>query len=316
MPHIEFKVNNQTVDVKKSYNTYRLDYPCDEPDICYPYITNLPVGCYSFSVWGSAGATKEGLEPGYGGFANGSICLNRTVKTYFQVGSYGTIAIGNNLTKAGYNGGGKGKNGDHVFDGAGGGASDIRFLQDDYQHRAIVAGGGGGSGQFTDKNYYQGGCGGGSFGEDGVSYSGQYPGGGASETNGGISTGKFNLTNSTFGEGATHYDDRKIINGCGGGGGWYGGGAGVGNSAAGGGGSGFVFTDEKYSLAMDQGLLLTKEFLLHNAVTISGCNETYRNEGKGYIIIKVLSFPETQIIRKQFKFSFITIFPFIYINTS
>jgi len=137
----------------------------------------------------------------------------------------------------GYNGGGAG------FAGGwgGGGASDIRTILGNLSSRIMVAGGAGGSGYYTNVNYYLGGQAGcaGASGVQGAANPNVATSYGGSQTEGGL--GFYNSASYTGSVGTSGVGGAAAINsyayGGGGGGGYFGGGGGSGT--AGGGGSSY-----------------------------------------------------------------------------
>ena len=284
---IKFTLNGKNIDVEFRNNVYYLKYPCNNDFVnCYPYFARLPPKCYKFEVWGAEGGTGSGYNASKGGYSYGSICLKTFTDTYFYIGAKGESVGVKRLSRKSFNGGGAGFNYDHDFDSSGGGASDIRFLENDLKNRVIVAGGAGGSG-FNVK-FRPGGSGGGDKGEDGLS--GERPGLGASLTT--YDTHVIvNKKVPSFGIGGGYTSSSvKGVNGCGGGGGWYGGGGGLGYSAGGGGGSGFVFNLETLNKISGLNLNnLPSNFLLRKADTINGNNPHVESFGNGMIRITILT---------------------------
>lgn len=115
-------------------------------------------GNYKIELWGASGGLSLmdgvlGSNAGKGGYASGTIYLRRNDILYVYVGGQGANAtIGSNAA-GGYNGGGLGTwdGTDNEASGGGGGATDIRLIDGEWNDseslasRIIVAGGGGGS---------------------------------------------------------------------------------------------------------------------------------------------------------------------------
>ena len=286
---LKFTINGNTVSVPKVGNVYQLSYPCDDQTNCFPYETTLLSTCYGFEVWGAAGGTSSDRQPAKGGFSKGTLCLKTETKAFFYVGAKGISTTASEITKTAFNGGGAGKNVDHPLMSSGGGASDVRLIENSTFHRLIVAGGGGGSGIYKGV-YYSGGSGGGNEGATGEASSteGIAGTGGTFTTGGKTSHLQSDYIPASFGYGASIITWNRAWNGCGGGGGWYGGGAGYQASSGGGGGSGFAFTTSTCDDAISMGLKLSTDFLLTKAMTYSGNVEKYGNEENGKIFITLV----------------------------
>ena len=219
-------------------------------------------GTYKLETWGAKGGDNgNGLIGGLGGYASGNINLNEAKNLYIYVGGVGNtngnngMELGNNfinekfpIAAGGYNGGGDSGN-QSIYNGSGGGATDIRINNGTWNNfnslksRIIIAAGGGGSSYYTNFNQGNGGFGGGLNGNIGTSGkdSDYRYGGYGTQINTGYAY-KSELSGK-FGEGGAGYRDEYssnlIVNG-GGGGGYYGGSAGGDYGAAGGGGSSFI----------------------------------------------------------------------------
>lgn len=152
-------------------------------------------GWYKIELWGAAGGATS-LEGGAGAYTSGIIYLEENTSLYFYIGDEGSS------TNGGANGGG---NGNGTGRG-GGGATDVRTINGDWNaagslsSRIMVAGGGGGASQST-------------TGQNGVTL----------ETRSGLNQG--------IGQNGT-------TNGGGGGGGYYGGQGG--STVSGAGGSSYI----------------------------------------------------------------------------
>ena len=270
-------------------NKFTFLYPCNDSNDCTPYYIRLPAGSYIFEVWGAQGG-KGGFvnnsDGGLGGYAKGAIRLRQDTDAYLQVGNKGGPGA-----SGGYNGGGDAKEGRYTG-GSGGGASDIRLLQDTFGNRVIVAGGGGGTDHNSIRTVYS--WGGGL--EGGLSFKNKLLDNQGKQTAGGINGGEFGIGGS-----APNHDSG------GGGGGWYGGGYGF-NESDGGGGSGFVFTE--FPKITDP-FNLDLKYTLSNTVLLPGNESFYRpnSDGKGAIAITFISFYS----RMQTKEIFLPQFPFTYI---
>lgn len=214
-------------------------------------------GVYAIELWGaSGGIVTSDAESGAGGYTKGSIHLKKGDTMYVYVGEKGS----NNRT-ATFNGGGYGgygtKNG---YGNSGGGATDIRLINGNWndieglKSRIMVAGGGGGvaAGSYNsagEKSYA-----GGLTGYSGGYYSGHsfvnQNGKGGTQIAGGAkgnnhSNGTGTAYSGSFGTGGNNDTTSSSYGAGGGGGGYYGGGAGGstgygGAGQGGGGGSSFI----------------------------------------------------------------------------
>lgn len=237
---------------------------------------SFPRGKFRLEAWGA----NDKWNYGAGGYSSGIVTLRNAALGFIvsggQNGWYDSENPGTSATEPG------------------GGASDIRLLQNSMFNRVIVAGASGGAGYLamdSGPTYLFGypGVGGGLSG--GIGYGAN---GGGTQTSGGI--GDYN---GSFGGGA--YQN-------GGGSGWYGGAGweierfetssygGPGWSRnAGGGGSGFTLTAESVS-STPTGYALDSRFYLESASTVDGTQTitepdgTQRtgHQGNGYVRITVL----------------------------
>ena len=217
---------------------------------------------YKCECWGAQGGSKTQTDNsscrcGLGSYTSGWINLNSSFSMYVYVGGAGeTESHYNHDSLFGYNGGGSGQRGsfDTNFYGTGGGATDIRLTNGNWNNfnslktRIIVAGAGGGI-SFGGS----GGHGGNLKGGDGIpndsipqtdpKRSIDRHGYGGTQTSGGLA-GTFSWsheppTNGYFGCGGSGCSDY----GGGGGGGYYGGGGSgvsLGSRGGSGGGSSFI----------------------------------------------------------------------------
>lgn len=202
------------------------------------YMWTVPRGVRSvtFDVYGAAGGSSTRGFGGLGGQATATFAVHPGQVFQIVIGGRGGDGVfdGSPGGFGGFNGGGS----TIVFDGGGGGASDIRSgpcaatLSCDLTARIVVAGGGGGVGDFTGGNV-DGGSGGGLTGGDGASFGGR----GGKQTEGGSILAAGECCAGSFGVGGDKVPSTDL--GGGGGGGWFGGGAGP-LGRGGGGGSGFI----------------------------------------------------------------------------
>jgi hypothetical protein len=272
---LSFTLNGVKQNINPQGGNYSLNYPCSSKTTCYHYESEFPPGKYSFNVYGAGGGSYINGYESPGGFSTGVLVLKQKTRLYFYVGAKGVCSSSDKAqTDSVFGGGGSGFNGiGSCRSCSGGGASDIRVIQNTLNHRVIVAGGAGGSGYYN--KYMFGGKGGGTSGTKGeICSSGNIGGGPGNQTSGGESVSQAGI----FGYGANRTD----ANGGGGGGGWFGGGAagpGACGCTAGGGGSGFIFTQ------LNSLVYLNSSFLL-----LSGRTETNtgNNVGDGRINIEVL----------------------------
>ncbi|MGI4864520.1 MAG: glycine-rich protein [Janthinobacterium lividum] len=209
----------------------------------------VPAGVTKLNVVAAGGAS--GASPSFGRSSTPGAVVQATVTVVpgevltVVVGGMGGDYVsgsGGGVVLGGYNGGGSTG---HLGGGAGG-ATDLRrtgMSTGDYfssRNALLVAGGAGGTGQFTG-----GGAGGTPNGGNGGDSVGNTGGGGATTTAPGTSaTGGNAGSNGTGGDGASRGGGGGAVGGGGGGGGYYGGGggylAGTSGDAAGGGGSSYV----------------------------------------------------------------------------
>lgn len=257
----------------------------------------LPKGEYILEAWGSCAGSFTNLgtidrwqHDGSGGYAKGTLRLSSKTDAILTAGGPGyngtrSIAIAGSTPS-----------------GAGG-ASDIRLVQNTINHRVLVAGGGGNSGEWKeflympgtsqddpiiDEGYCEGGYGGGQTGGDGGSYTGRAEGGAGTATsagsNGAGPGGGWRSVPAAFGMGGYYVNSYNEIMVSTGGGGWYGGGAGGIDTtsiiqptyqdilevwAGGGGGSGFTYSQATQS-NVPNSYALTSQYWLTNTVNISG----------------------------------------------
>ena len=311
---LSFSLGNQLIgdkNIDKDKNIYVLKYPCNNTETCTYYKSFFPPGSYKLEAWGAQG----GLNGGKGGYSKGILTLDEPTNVYFFVGSKGSEANETGmLTGKAYNGGGSGATATTNLTrkaGSGGGASDIRLNGLTYNHRIIVAGGGGGATKVQDYTETDElGHGGGS---EGISPGTGAEGGTQEESPQNLNEG---LIPGSFGEGGSMTNTDKT--GGGGGGGWYGGSSGLSNDMAGygAGGSGYVLHSQSYK---PYGYFLnSSRYFLKNYSTLDGSNlfsscdigsEPYEMEkghrGNGCLRITVL------YITSYSNISYYTLSPFL-----
>ena len=217
-------------------------------------------GTYKVELWGAQGGDSANLLGGLGGYVSGNIKLEEIKKLYIYVGGRG-VTNGNfgqdvpenheelsyGFSEGGYNGGGSSGN-QSIYNGSGGGATDIRTKAgniNDFEFiksRIMVAGGGGGSSKYHSYNC-QGGVGGGLIGGNGIAIKepeSRYAGGGEQISSGYAyqvyAAGGF----GRGGEGNVPSDSGALKVNGGGGSGYYGGSGGGDYGASGAGGSSFI----------------------------------------------------------------------------
>ena len=142
-----------------------------------PIDVYFPKGKYFLELYGASGA---GLHPGKGGYSCGILTIMEPKIFYLYIGEQGYYNQNNDqmvtCIEGGWNGGGKACS--YGYQCSGGGGTDIRLsINDKYEDRILIAGGGGGDGnggnvEKTDK--YQGGDGGGLIGGSSYGASGAY----------------------------------------------------------------------------------------------------------------------------------------------
>ena len=208
----------------------------------------LEDGNYKIELWGARGGNFGSYLGGYGAYTTGNIELQKGDTLYFYVGSMGsdTMALG------GYNGGGTLPGEQMKYGRAGGGATDVRLVDGNWndfeslKSRIMVAAGGGGA-NYRSEGYGEGngGSGGGLIGYDGISVNSTNSYGHGFATGGTQTTGgKFSWTGTQvspkvpdgsfgYGGGSTTLSVQG-----GGGGGYYGGASN--QHGGGGGGSSFI----------------------------------------------------------------------------
>lgn len=224
---------------------YAFDYTGDEQTFVVPVS-----GTYKIETWGAQGGTGQLDKVGLGGYTSGKIKLDKNTSLYLYVGEAGETTSMPYGTKITYNGGGRGcgqsNYEDTRFWGSGGGATDIRLINGDWNNyeslksRIMVAAAGGGS-----FNTLAGGAGGGLFGYDGLN-DGEYYYWGTKGVGGNINTPGYTYLYSSNGwnwnEGKYFiagfgYGGTSSFPASGGGSGYYGGGPSTHVQSAGGGSS-------------------------------------------------------------------------------
>ena len=265
-------------------------------------------GYYKLEVWGAQGGYRsDSTKGGLGGYASGTIYLEKDDKLYVYVGGEGNKGTcTNSICTGGYNGGGYRYN----YKG-GGGATDIRLVENENPldktsllSRIIVAGGGGSDGSTDNAGMYGGGNSGGAASSGYGSY-----GYGGTQTGFTSSLTPFEtqpITNSStnypggFGFGGFGIYQSSGYGGAGGGG-WYGGTGALPDGSTdddkgGGGGSGFIWNNENqnnipegYSVPIKYYLTDYKLLSGNTSIpTYEGNATTTGNKGNGYAKITFL----------------------------
>lgn len=277
-----------------------LKYPCSNGD-CAPYEVTLDKGVYNIELVGASGGYDGTSLGAKGAYVSGILTLLHRSKFYFFIGEAGQFN-----GPPTYNGGGKGSLGPGNKGGSGGGATDMRVNNAEWndtlglRSRVMVAGGGAGDNYWNQRIY--GGCGG-FIGRDGSIYSTleyQYISiaTGGKQTEGGVgskssvtfvgSSGKFGIGGQTL---HTH--------GSAGGGGYYGGGGGSSVNdrvTSGGGGSSFVSGYEDCDAVDEKGVHTgqSKHYskIIFQKPVITDCFDSSKygiTDGYGFAIISVIS---------------------------
>ena len=275
--------NDKTVF--KEGNQYTLTYPCGDSFECKNFVALFPPGKYLIKLYGGSGGheeghitsaanlendkecidqstvdlyggnvkcTKESSMAGAGGYTSGTLTLHEETKVYIAIGGQGQYIQGvseysyddSKMTKGGYNGGGKAVSYPSGTSG-GGGATDIRLLEDDLWHRIMVAGGGGGNdnptGTFRKSDDGSGGAGGGEIAQ-GFWIEGEYIGDRVATQTTGFTFGNGESAQENGSKNPKGMQSANAHDRSGAGGGWFGGFASHNGNGGSGGGSSFVFT--------------------------------------------------------------------------
>lgn len=231
---LDVTINMSYINPEKNSSTvWNYEYTGGEQ-----YFIANKTGRYKLETWGAEGGKyKSEISGGYGGYATGTIVLDKNTKLYINVGGQGQDGAPRLLQfvnpKGGYNGGGNGglsspvySGGNYSNGGGGGGATHIATssgllssLESNKESIIIVAGGGGGTGMHTSTGIAGGGYVGGSSNHTGSCQK-------SSEDV--FSSGGTQISGYAFGQGQNGKD--KVLGGnCGaegnggGGGGYYGG---------------------------------------------------------------------------------------------
>ena len=226
---------------------FNFDYTADVQSFTAPI-----KGTYKIEAWGASGGdvtiNDVTYQGGLGGYTSGTINLEKNQTLYIYVGSSPSNYEG------GYNGGAKGGSGTDGKYTGGGGATDIRIVNGNWndfnslKSRIMVAAGGAGTGYYGSEII--GGAGGGLNGYQGTLKSGgvidknHIISTAGNQTSGGIGCFNCGTANGKFGNGYFGFSTYTGYGyGTGGGSGYYGGGSGsdtANNVSSGAGGSSFI----------------------------------------------------------------------------
>lgn len=244
----------------------------------------FPVGEYNFTCYGGDGGTNQHVKfSARGGIASGTLSLREPTELFFSVGGDGLFdsLINQQYVRQlrphfGFNGGGLPSNWNYdVKKGhAGGGATDIRILENSLMSRVLVAGGAGGR---THNNF--GGDGGGTNGGNCAGSYGVNPGPGTQTSSPVDTTYPYLSGGFGYGGNAVEIDASTGKFGGAGGSGWYGGGATQpdanrdNSQRSGSGGSGFTYTE---SSTVPPEWLLNNQYYLTNVSMTNGGNNLPR----------------------------------------
>ena len=255
----------------------------------------LRPGTYEIECWGAESGISTRVPShisGKGGYTKGTIQLKKTTTFYVYVGQKGANAL-----VPSWNGGGAGATGTSVpaTSGAGGGATDIRLMDGTWNDvtslnsRIMVAGGGGGTGDYSAA--MTGGHAGGLIGlsEPTNVYPGNSANGGT-QLAGGTTTPNATLLTNPGSLGTGGNGNTSSYAGAGGGGGYYGGGGGNATYGAGGGGSSYI-SGYVGCTNHSSGLVFTNTTMIDGATSMpspTGTNEM-GHTGHGFIRITSLT---------------------------
>ena len=149
MPNITIELTKSTSSAQPNVsfpfsNVAIVGSSCKETNQCSSYKAILPRGAYAFDCFGASGINIDN-GCSHGGHTYGTINLLKKTIFYLNVGQQGQFN-----GDATYGGGGKG----NKYSWAGGGATDIRLIDDDHfeglKSRIMVAAGGGGYSLYHD----------------------------------------------------------------------------------------------------------------------------------------------------------------------
>ena len=245
-----FKSPIYVTDLIATEKIYTFTYTGNEQEFVPPQD-----GIYKIELWGASGGDASTFTGGKGAYTVGNISLTSNDLLYLYVGSKGATGDREVISTVpgGYNGGGNGyinRNMCLQITAGGGGATDIRLIENNLNSRIMVAGGGGGAySSYCLETDYIDATGGDAGGLNGFSanyirksgFSEINPTGGT-QINGGMSVDDWTAENyttnysGTFGKGAD--GDTLTSSFSGGGGGYYGGASG--RWQPGGGGSSYI----------------------------------------------------------------------------
>ena len=253
----------------------------------------LPAGEYTFKCTGGDGGTRYTISNvARGGYSEGSLILEGGTPIFVRVGGSGlrysydydqALLINPALA---FNGGGAAGDPNDYRSTFGGGATDIRIVQDTLNHRLIVAGGAGGHGSAENSGNRFGGAGGGTAGLWSNSITGTVPGPGT-QTESPDNT----RVGGGFGYGGSGVAENNGFGGAGGSG-WFGGSGCIPDSssdddAGGCGGSGYVLTAESFK---PTGYALGSEYYLSDTYMAANDVNHYYGIAKAEILVSSVNY--------------------------
>lgn len=286
-------LDNLKNTIKEEYNevqlceysvgkTWIFDYTGGEQEFIIPCSGN-----YKIELWGAQGGSMSGYTGGKGAYTAGSVHLNQNSNIYIYIGGAGSDTD----YSGSYNGGGIILDGQIIFGKNGGGSTDIRLIDGQWndfnslKSRIMVAAGGGGANNrnFEIDDYWYGAGNGGAGGsligingespasthtnpETGLTYGWNYGTGGTQTKGGSQITNDTQyseiLTDSWKSVGQFGYA-QQYQNQTGGGSGYYGGGS-TGHGGAGGGSSFISGYDGCDAISIDS----TENNIIHTGQSI------------------------------------------------
>ena len=124
---------------QRTGSSLSIQYPCNDPYKCTPYIIELKKGTYQFECWGSLGSFNKQGKPGLGAYTSGTIFLPKETKFFIYIGTIGTFNAVKEVET-------------QLFGTNSGGATDVRIDSEEKWwemssliSRIMVAAGGGGA---------------------------------------------------------------------------------------------------------------------------------------------------------------------------
>ena len=231
-----------------------INYPCSSHSKCTYVSFTINPGHYRFELFGASGGfsknfeIQQGLQSSEdtecaGGYVSADIRVPKPTTFFLHIGGHGSHYQSTiNSNEGGYNGGGGAEG---RYPGTGGGATDIRYESNTPFHRILVAGGGGGSDDFSfdmPLNDGPGGAGGGLIAQSFIIGKQEYTQYSAKQDYGfSFFQGEKGLYQGSNNEQGYHHTG-DLEEKEGGGGGWFGGFSSHHSNGGGGGGSSFALT--------------------------------------------------------------------------